>query len=188
MKCFLKKGMFKINEYYFSKDVHSATCEGLKKDKGLIGQDEFDIISRELGPKIKYLAVYDGHGINGKEAAQLAKNQIRKQLIKDKKVLINLKDRKEAETYFTELFRKVQNKFSKKYKVYESSGTCIIAVLILNSHCFIINLGDSRAIIGAKQGENKLAYQMSIDHKANRSDERKRIEQCGGVVSCERNG
>jgi serine/threonine protein phosphatase PrpC len=141
-----------------------------------------------LGPNIKYLAVYDGHGVNGKEAAQFAKNQIRKQLIEDKKVIINLKDRKEAETYFTELFRKIQKKFCLKSNEYESSGTCIIGVLIIDSHCFIINLGDSRAVIGAKKGESKLAYQMSIDHKANRNDERKRIEQCGGIVSCERNG
>lgn len=56
----------------------------------------------------------------------------------------------------------------------------------METHCFIINLGDSRAVIGAKQVNQKVAYQMSIDHKANREDEKKRIEMSGGIVSADR--
>jgi integrin-linked kinase-associated serine/threonine phosphatase 2C len=64
----------------------------------------------------------------------------------------------------------------------------MIGILTYDSQCFIINLGDSRAVIGAKQGQQKVAFQMSIDHKPLREDERKRIDLCGGTVSNERNG
>jgi len=46
-------------------------------------------------------------------------------------------------------------------------------------------LGDSRAIIGHNQLGNKIVYQMSIDHKANRTGERERIEKSGGYVAME---
>jgi len=153
-----------------------------------VGQDSFDIITTEIGLNVKYIAVYDGHGIKGKEASNFAKEEIRKQLIKDKTIISGLNERTAAENYFKNIFNEIQNKFNKYYKDYESSGTCIIAVLIVDSHCFTINLGDSRAVIGAKQGANKVAYQMSIDHKVDRQDERQRIELSGGMVSSERNG
>jgi len=85
------------------------------------------------------------------------------------------------------LFRH-KNKYKRRQQDYESSGTCAICVLLVDNHCFVINLGDSRAVIGSKQNSQKIAYQMSVDHKANREDERKRIELSGGIVSADRNG
>ena len=141
-----------------------------------------------MGPNIRYIAVYDGHGLKGKEASQFSKDEIRKQLISDKKIICKLKERKEAEKYFKRIFNQVQNKYKKNSLDYESSGTCAICVLLVDNHSFIINLGDSRAVLGSKQSNQKIAYQMSVDHKANRDDERKRIEMSGGIVSADRNG
>ena len=109
-------------------------------------------------------------------------------MIKDKKTLVKLKERKDADKYFKKLYSNVQNKFKKKQADFDSSGTCAISVLTFENHCFIINLGDSRAVIGAKQNQQKIAHQMSIDHKANRDDEKKRIENNQGIVSNDRNG
>jgi integrin-linked kinase-associated serine/threonine phosphatase 2C len=50
-------------------------------------------------------------------------------------------------------------------------------------------------VIGSKKTDpnvsiiaQKTAYQMSVDHKANREDEKKRIESKNGVVSCDKSG
>ena len=170
------------------KIIFSFSKDGLKKDIDLVGQDNYDVIDKELGEGIKYFAVYDGHGIRGKLASNYAKDEIRKGMIKDKSSINKIKDRKEAEKYFKSLFNSVQKKFNKHSDIYDLSGTCVIAILIIDINCYIINLGDSRAVIGAKQSTQKLAYQMSIDHKPNREDERKRIDSTGGIVTNERNG
>lgn len=143
----------------------------------------------DLGHNLRYFAVYDGHGIKGREASNLAKDEIHKALIRDKETLRKLSERKEAEKYFQKLFTSVQSKFKKKKGEFEASGTCVIGILIVGNHCFIINLGDSRAVIGHNQQTGqKVAYQMSIDHKANRQDEKERIERSGGYVAVEKEG
>jgi serine/threonine protein phosphatase PrpC len=109
-------------------------------------------------------------------------------LIRDKNTLAKLKDRKDAEKYFKKIFGIIQDKYKKKSNDFDLSGTCAICVLMVDIHCFVINLGDSRAVIGAKQGEQKVAYQMSIDHKADREDEKRRIESNKGIVSSGKDG
>lgn len=46
----------------------------------------------------------------------------------------------------------------------------------------IANLGDSRAVLCRSQGKHLSAVRLSDDHKPGRADERKRIEEKGGVV------
>eukprot|EP00041_Stephanoeca_diplocostata_P011188 m.181999 g.181999 ORF g.181999 m.181999 type:complete len:433 (+) comp18452_c0_seq5:137-1435(+) len=58
-------------------------------------------------------------------------------------------------------------------------GCCCIAVLLLDSTMFVINIGDSRAVIARK---DNVAEAMSDDHKPERPDEQKRIEDAGGHV------
>ena len=173
----------------FRKQIYFAEKHGHKKEKEHVGQDTIDVISVELGPSVKYFAVYDGHGLKGGEASQFAKDEIKQVLINDKKTLSKFKERKQVEKYFKNLFNNVQSKFKKRTSEYESSGTCAICVLLVDHHCFVINLGDSRAVIGTKQGTHqKVAFQMSIDHKPNREEEKKRIENSGGMVTQDRSG
>jgi hypothetical protein len=47
--------------------IFEYSKQGQKKNKEEVGQDVWDIINTELGPNIKYFAVYDGHGARGKE-------------------------------------------------------------------------------------------------------------------------
>jgi len=180
-----KKGQEDIHS---RKTMFTFSKDGQKKDMEQVGQDSYDAIGAEFGLPTRYIAVYDGHGVKGKEASQLAKDEIHKALVNDKKNVNALKERKDAEKYFKKLFKTVQGKFKKRSSEFESSGTCVIAVLINEGHCFIINLGDSRAVIGSKQNNQKIAYQMSIDHKANREDEKNRIEASGGLVSSDKAG
>lgn len=168
--------------------IYSFSREGLKKDIDLIGQDSVDIIDKELGEGTKYFAVYDGHGTKGKMASNLVKEELRKLLIKEKDELIKFADRKSAEAFFKSIFNSVQKKFQKNIDLYELSGSCVISILIHENNCYVINLGDSRAVMGAKQGLQRIAYQLSVDHKPCREDEKKRIDLHGGIVSITKNG
>ena len=47
--------------------------------------------------------------------------------------------------------------------------------------CSIANLGDSRAVLG-RWVKNKVAIELSRDHKPTRKDERERIIKKGGKV------
>jgi integrin-linked kinase-associated serine/threonine phosphatase 2C len=170
------------------KQIFKSEKIGLKKEKEQAGQDTTDVIQFELGNNIKYFAVYDGHGIKGGEASQFARDEIRQALINNKRTVSKFKDRREVEKYFKKLFFSIQQKYKKRSSEFEASGTCAICVLIIDNNCYFINLGDSRAVIGSKQTGQKIAYQMSIDHKPNREDEKKRIENSGGIVTQDKSG
>ncbi|KAF5947554.1 hypothetical protein HYC85_013511 [Camellia sinensis] len=67
---------------------------------------------------------------------------------------------------------------SEKNTFRDDGSTASTAVLVGN-HLYVANVGDSRTVI-SKAGK---AIALSEDHKPNRSDERKRIESAGGVVT-----
>ena len=47
----------------------------------------------DLGNNIRYFAVFDGHGVKGKEASDFAKEEIKKALIKDQDIVQKFSDR-----------------------------------------------------------------------------------------------
>ncbi|KAF6134775.1 hypothetical protein GIB67_002176 [Kingdonia uniflora] len=61
---------------------------------------------------------------------------------------------------------------------YRDDGSTTVTAVMVGNYIYVANLGDSRAVI-SKAGQ---AIPLSEDHKPNRSDERKRIENAGGVV------
>jgi hypothetical protein len=66
--CKQKKKKHKPEIFKEEKDsIFEYSRNGQKKDKDQVGQDVSDIITTELGRNIKYFAVYDGHGIRGRE-------------------------------------------------------------------------------------------------------------------------
>ena len=64
--------------------------------------------------------------------------------------------------------------------IYDQSGSCAIIVIIINDNCYIVNLGDSRALYSCNSGNN--FYQLSRDHKPNDNIERNRIYKAGGSI------
>lgn len=57
-------------------------------------------------------------------------------------------------------------------------GCTATAALIIKDKLYVAHVGDSRAVLS----ENKKAVVLTEDHKPNRVDERKRIEDVGGTV------
>ena len=62
------------------------------------------------------------------------------------------------------------------------SGTTSITVLIRDRTMFVNNVGDSRAIVISKNGDNVLVSPMSSDHTPYRKDERFRVMKYGARI------
>ena len=70
--------------------------------------------------------------------------------------------------------------FFKNYTGLDSSGSCAIVVLIVENRVYIANVGDSRAILSAKNGSK--FYPLSRDHRPGDEKEYKRILDAGGKI------
>ena len=62
----------------------------------------------------------------------------------------------------------------------DRSGSCAIVALLIEKRVFVINVGDSRAIMSSDGGN--FCYNLSLDHKPNEDIEQKRILEHGGRV------
>ena len=167
--------------------IKAHSIKGHKKKMDMTGQDVYDII-KDLSDNVKYFAVYDGHGVKGLQAAEGLKTEIRKKLYMDKNKIANFKDINKVEAYFKNLYRTIQKKLAGT-KEFDLSGTCSISVLLVDNKMFVINLGDSRCVLGQRKGGDekklgeKIGIEMSIDQKPIREDEKLRIIEKGGEVS-----
>lgn len=54
-------------------------------------------------------------------------------------------------------------KFAESCVPIERSGSCAVVILIIDSYCYIANVGDSRAVLSCNRGTK--VYSLSHDHK-----------------------
>jgi serine/threonine protein phosphatase PrpC len=69
----------------------------------------------------------------------------------------------------------------------DHSGTTVCSVFILGKNLYCANLGDSRAVIACLEEGKFITYNLSIDHKPDNEEEKKRIISCNGRVEPSRN-
>ena len=96
-------------------------------------------------------------------------------------MIAKFKELQKVESYFKDLFKSFQEKLSNTCD-FELSGTCAISVLIVDNKMFIINVGDSRCVLGQRKGGDdkkgeKLCIEMRIDQKPMRDDEKKEYKR-----------
>jgi len=165
------------------KNVFSHVIDGVKKNDSS-GQDTHHMFGFDTdNTSIKFFGVYDGHGNYGKVASQNVAKHIEEYIRKNKSKIAKFTTRDTVLKNFETLFENIQDIFAKeKDTTYEKSGSCAISCLIVDKHLYVINVGDSRAVIGSKSSESKFAIQMSMDHKPNEVDEYKRIINSGGEI------
>ncbi|KAL4339485.1 hypothetical protein GQ457_08G033630 [Hibiscus cannabinus] len=131
-------------------------------------EDFYDIKTSKInGKTICMFGIFDGHG--GSHAAEYLKQHLFENLMKHPQFMSNTK------LAISETYPQTDEDFLDSER--DDGSTASTAVLVGN-HLYVANVGDSRTII-SKAGE---AIPLSEDHKPNRSDERKRIENAGGVV------
>jgi hypothetical protein len=132
----------------------------------------------EIKPKISYFAVYDGHG--GDKCCTFLSQNLHDYIFNSEFFPLYTMQAisaayQNAEKEFFSIAVDEQNG-----KLLDKSGSCAITALIMDDWCFVINLGDSRALYSYDSG-NKL-YQVSRDHKPNDKIEFERIQKAGGSV------
>ena len=128
-------------------------------------------------PKISFFAIFDGHG--GEVCSSYLKHNFLNFLIEDKNFPNDIKES------ILNTVEKIEKEFNKKYvdilnNNIDFSGSCACIVLIIDNKIYVINIGDSRAIISYDNG-NKI-QPLSIDHKPNNPIEYNRIIKLGGKV------
>ena len=131
-----------------------------------------------IHPKINYFAIYDGHG--GNKCSIFLQENLHEYIFSSNhfpfSTIQAIKAAYiEAENKFQSLVYDKENK-----KLSDRSGSCAVSTLFLDEWCFIINLGDSRALYSHDSG-NKL-FQITRDHKPNDPLERERVEKAGGQI------
>jgi len=131
--------------------------------------------------KINFVGVFDGH--DGKLVSKYLKDYLPPFFItKFKKNIYG--NRRAASKYFQRVFEQIQKNLERDHpravKYCGSTALCGINYKDKKSSMlWMINVGDSRAVMCNKQG---LAVQLTQDHKPNCPDERRRIEQLGGSI------
>lgn len=131
---------------------------------------------------INFFGVFDGHG--GKLVSKYLKETMPQFFISKFRRNFYLRDETAAK-YFIKVFDLLQDKLKKDHPravIHCGSTACVgIHYKDLNNEnkLWIINVGDSRVI---KCNKNNIAEQLSLDHKPNSPEEKKRIEKLGGVI------
>ncbi|CAO2170654.1 unnamed protein product [Urochloa humidicola] len=135
-------------------------------------EDFYDIRSSRIDDKqINFFGVFDGHG--GTRAASYLKKHLFENLIKHSAFVDDTK------SAISEIFKKTDEDFLDDIEGNIQVGSTASTAVLVDNHLYVANVGDSRAVI-SKAGK---AIALSDDHKPNRSDEQKRIEDAGGVVT-----
>ena len=118
-------------------------------------------------------AVFDGHGYHGHRVAEFVAEKLRKKA----EEMCGL-----DENALTNLFHWVNEELFASSVNTKFSG-CTGNVCVLDQNRLICaNIGDSRAVLGIQVGDKIVAKALSVDHKPDREDEKRRIESRGGRV------
>ncbi|XP_071690640.1 probable protein phosphatase 2C member 13, mitochondrial [Rutidosis leptorrhynchoides] len=135
-------------------------------------EDFYDVKTCKInGQTVCLFGIFDGHG--GSRAAEYLKENLFKNLMGHPEFLSNTR------SAISETYQKTDSDFLESGKdSFRDDGSTASTAVLVGNHLYVANVGDSRTVI-SKAGK---AIALSDDHKPNRSDERKRIENAGGVV------
>lgn len=134
-------------------------------------EDRYQAISNlSQFPNTSFYGVFDGHG--GERAAQFTTQMLPRCIFKRNFQHDPIAALKQA-------YREVDDDWLSVARANNmDDGTTAITALIHNNVIYVANAGDSRCIMFS----NGRVIPMSSDHKPNRPDEKKRIEDLGGFI------
>ncbi|CAN6922605.1 unnamed protein product [Brassica oleracea] len=108
---------------------------------------------------------------------------------------VSTEEEPRTESTDSELFQTLKEAFLKAFKVVDRelkfhgsvdcfcSGTTAVTLIKQGEYLVVGNVGDSRAVMGTRDGENGLvAVQLTVDLKPNLPAEEERIKKCRGRV------
>ncbi|KAF4399138.1 hypothetical protein G4B88_023732 [Cannabis sativa] len=141
------------------------------RGKRMTMEDFYDVKTTKIdGRTVCLFGIFDGHG--GARAAEYLKRHLFENLMKHPQFMTDTK------AAISESYKQTDSDFlDSERDTYRDDGSTASTAVLVGNHLYVANVGDSRTII-SKDG---LAIPLSDDHKPNRSDERRRIENAGGV-------
>jgi serine/threonine protein phosphatase PrpC len=171
--------------------IHHFSHVGFNGEKDKENNQDIAFIEKNFANNktFLYMAVCDGHGIEGHSVSSFIKQTLPKDL---SNALIN-----------TEILTSDKNKKKKIYNIIGStfikvnekligietinsifSGTTCVSVIYTPIKLICANIGDSRAVLGRYDKKNKkyISINLSRDHKPTEEDEAKRILKKGGRI------
>ncbi|XP_059308444.1 probable protein phosphatase 2C 14 [Lycium ferocissimum] len=145
-----------------------------RKGKKTFMEDTHNIISTSH-PKRGFFGVYDGHG--GRKAAEFVAENLHSYVFE----MLDNGSSMTKEKAIEAAYIKIDQHFLKQGV---GSGACCVTALIEGKEIIVSNVGDCRAVL-CRSG---VAEAVTRDHRAEREDERKRIEDKGGYVEFHKGG
>ncbi|MCQ2819889.1 MAG: protein phosphatase 2C domain-containing protein [archaeon] len=185
-ECLSSKKPFSLIKAY-AMNCYQGIIRDYNEDKivGIMNVPKPPDLKIALWPKVSYFGIFDGHG--GETCSTFLQKNLLNYIITNKNFPMNPKDAIKGgfERADFEWRKQVIDTSSGEFKVTDDSGTCAVIALIVENLCFIANIGDSRAIMSYEGG--KKSKQITIDHKPNDPNEKKRIIKSGGTVYLDEN-
>ena len=202
----LNEKLIKIDIIYKNENCVSATQKGFLAKKNIEKENNQDcslIIEDVCGIKnYNIYSIMDGHGSNGHLVSNFIKDNIIKYFNDISFYFKKIKPKEKSSIIYPEnildlIFKKLKkNDFQKIKDFYKevdellssievhfdsnfSGSTCII-IFQIGNNIISSNVGDSRALLIK---ENKEIIELSHDQKPDNENEKKRIEEMGGIVS-----
>lgn len=155
--------------------VHSTSIKGRRQNNEDRDNIELNINGEDpnLNP-INLFGLYDGHG--GTFVSNYLKNNLPYFYLNPKlSYPLNLSNH-------IKIFESIQQTLLESEKGYESGSTCLLALMYKYEQSYymnIVNLGDCRCVVLYENGSNK---QVTVDHKPDETNERKRLTKIGGEI------
>ncbi|KAJ3074873.1 hypothetical protein HDU98_009943 [Podochytrium sp. JEL0797] len=148
-------------------------------------QDEFLIVEDlfEGTPRTFLFAVFDGHGSEGHRVSAYVKKIFPEVLAQRRSDLIGRT--KEATAAMKNAFETVNTMLKENQAIdsYMSGSTAVVMLFFEEDRRVLIgNVGDSRIIMGRKEGESVVPMQVSTDHTCLDPTELERVKKAGARI------
>ena len=166
------------------RSIHDISKTGLCSDEKKVNQDRYFIFRNFVsGYDNIFMGVLDGHGYFGHEVSEYIKENLPMDLnriLKAKNVNLNKDDISEI---IKQAFAMENNSLLRNRQIDSTfSGSTCVAVIYTSEKLIIMNLGDSRCILGKKINNEYKIENLTKDHKPNVQEEAERIKSYGGRI------
>ena len=171
--------------------IHHFTHVGFNGEKDKDFNQDIAFVEKNFAGNntFLYMAVCDGHGVEGHKVSGFIKRTLPKDLsnaLMNKEILTSDKNlKKKIYNIIGSTFIKVNEKLISNESINSIfSGTTCVSVIYTPIKLICANIGDSRAVIGRFEKNTKkwIPINLSRDHKPTEEDEAKRILKKGGRI------
>ena len=171
--------------------IHHFTHVGFNGEKDKEFNQDIAFLEKNFAGNnsFLYMAVCDGHGVEGHEVSGFIKRTLPKDLsnsLTNKDILTSDKNnKKKIYNIIGSTFIKVNEKLISNEAINSIfSGTTCVSLIYTPIKLICANIGDSRAVVGRYDKNNKkwISINLSRDHKPTEEDEARRILKKGGRI------